>query len=148
MRVRSLSRFIDSNLTLAALQIVMESGQAPRGFIHHSDRGVQYASGEYVETLESAGVRISTSAKGNPYDDAKAESFFKTSKQDELRLKRYERFEEAGTNIGCFIDNVYNQKWLQWGNNWYHAVTLTALHWLEVTEAKNNAGYIKSMQGL
>ncbi len=67
----ALSRFIDSRLTLAALQMAIESREPASGFIHHSDRGVQYASGEYIEVLELAGARISMSAKGNPYDNAK-----------------------------------------------------------------------------
>ncbi len=105
-----LSRFIDTKLTLAALRMAIESRQPPRGFIHHSDRGVQYASGEYIEVLKSAGARISMSAKGNPYDNAKAESFFKTLKREEVRLNSYQTFEEARSNIGHFIKDVYNQK--------------------------------------
>ncbi len=78
----SLSRFIDTKLTLQALEMALETRKPGKGFIHHSDRGVQYASSEYIETLESAGARISMSAKGNPYDNAKAESFFKTLKRE------------------------------------------------------------------
>ncbi len=71
---------------------------------------MQYASGEYVERLEGAGARISMSAVGNPYDNAKAESFFKTLKAVEVRLNSYQTFEEADANIGHFIEDVYNQK--------------------------------------
>ncbi len=106
----ALSRFIDTKLTLAALQMAIESRQPPPGFIHHSDRGVQYASGEYVAELERVGARISMSGKGNPYDNAKAESFFKTLKREEVRLNSYQTFEEAEHNIGHFIEDVYNQK--------------------------------------
>ncbi len=106
----ALSRFIDTRLTLAAPQMAIASRKPPSGFIHHSDRGVQYASGEYVETLESAEARMSMSAKGNPYDNAKAESFFKTLKREEVRLNSYRTFEEARRNIGHFIEDVYNQK--------------------------------------
>jgi len=106
----ALSRFIDTRLTLAALQMAIESRQPPPGFIHHSDRGVQYASGGYIGVLESAGARISMSAKGNPYDNAKAESFFRTLKREEVRLNSYRTFEEARSNISHFIEDVYNQK--------------------------------------
>ena len=105
-----LSRFIDTQLTLAALRMALSERQPPRGFIHHSDRGVQYASGEYVEALEHAGARTSMAARGNPYDNAKAESFFKTLKREEVYLKEYRTFEEAENNIRHFIEDVYNQK--------------------------------------
>ncbi len=106
----ALSRFIDTRLTLAALRMALERRQSPRGFIHHSDRGVQYASGEYIEVLESARARISMSGKGNPYDNAKAESFFKTLKTEEVYLKEYRTIEDADANIGRFIEDVYNRK--------------------------------------
>ncbi len=76
----------------------------------HSDRGVQYASYAYTERLVSAGVQISMSAKGNASDNAKAERFFKTVKQEEVYLKEYQTFEEASANIGRFIEDVYNTK--------------------------------------
>ena len=106
----SLSRFIDTKLTLQALAMALETRKPDKGFIHHSDRGVQYASSEYIETLESAGARVSMSAKGNPYDNAKAESFFKTLKREEVYLKEYRTFEDAEVNLGYFIEDVYNQK--------------------------------------
>jgi putative transposase len=80
------------------------------GLIHHSDQGVQYASGEYVTRLESLGARISMAAVGNPYENAKAESFFRTLKMEEVYLKDYRTFEEAQQNIGEFIEEVYNKK--------------------------------------
>ncbi len=75
----ALSRCIDPKLTLAALEMALSGRRPPRGCIHHSDRGVQYASGEYVQQLQSAGARISMSGKGNPYDNAKAESVMSRS---------------------------------------------------------------------
>jgi transposase InsO family protein len=80
------------------------------GLIHHSDRGVQYASTAYVERLLSVQASISMSAVGNPYDNAKAESFFKTLKHEEVYLQQYQTFEEAQANIGQFIEDVYNTK--------------------------------------
>jgi putative transposase len=104
----ALSRWIDTRLTLAALDMALiRRGPLP-GFIHHSDRGVQYAAGEYVARLEAAGAQISMSAASNPYDNAKAESFFKTLKREEVYLKDYRTFEEAEANLERFIEAVYN----------------------------------------
>jgi putative transposase len=105
-----LSRTIDTQLTLAALNQAVAQRQPPIGLIHHSDRGVQYASTAYVECLTSIGAHISMSAKGNPYDNAKAESFFKTLKREEVYLNQYETFADAESQIGHFIDDVYNLK--------------------------------------
>lgn len=77
-----LSRTIDTHLTLAALDHAITLRQPAAGLIHHSDRGVQYASAAYIERLLSIGAQVSMSAKGNPYDNAKAESFFKTLKRE------------------------------------------------------------------
>jgi len=71
---------------------------------------VQYAAGEYVARLETAGAQISMSAAGNPYDNAKAESFFKTLKREEVYLKEHRTFEEAEANLERFIEAVYNTK--------------------------------------
>lgn len=105
-----LSRRIDTHLTLAALNRAIETRQPTSGLIHHSDRGVQYASAAYVKRLESIGALVSMSAKGNPYDNAKAESFFKTLKREEVYLKDYETYGDAEANLAHFIDAVYNEK--------------------------------------
>lgn len=105
-----LSRTIDTQLTLAALNHAIALRQPAAGLIHHSDRGVQYASAGYVERLIGIGAHVSMSAKGNPYDNAKAESFFKTLKREEVYLNHYETFADAKGQIGRFIDDVYNQK--------------------------------------
>ncbi len=78
--------------------------------IHHSDRGVQYASHKYIEQLQAIGVQISMSAVGNPYDNAKAESFFKTLKQEEVYLQEYYSFADTEQNLTTFIEKVYNEK--------------------------------------
>ena len=106
----ALSRWIDTRLTLAALDMALVRRRPASGCIHHSDRGVQYAAGEYVAHLEAAGAQISMSAVGNPYDNAKAESFFKTLKREEVYLKEYRTFEEAEANLERFIEAVYNTK--------------------------------------
>lgn len=105
-----LSRAIDTGLTLAALDRALAARRPPPGLIHHSDQGVQYASAAYVARLEGAGARISMAAVGNPYENAQAESFFKTLKREEVYLKEYRTFAEAQANLARFIDDVYNTK--------------------------------------
>jgi len=105
-----LSRDIDTALTLRALEMALLRRQPRPGLVHHSDRGVQYASSAYVERLIAAGAQISMSRRGNPYDNAKAESFFKTLKSEEVYLKEYQNFHEAQQSIGPFIEAVYNRK--------------------------------------
>jgi len=104
------SRQIDTRLTLAALEMALATRQPPPGLIHHSDRGVQYASTEYVARLEQVQARMSMSATGNPYDNAKAESFFKTLKHEEVYLNEYQTLADAQGHLGQFIEDVYNTK--------------------------------------
>lgn len=107
-----LSRRIDAKLALAALNMAIAERTA-LGFdqlIHHSDRGVQYASKEYVHRLQGLGINISMTESGNPRENAFAESFMKTLKVEEVYLKEYETFEEAHSNIKQFIEVVYNAK--------------------------------------
>jgi putative transposase len=84
-----LSPWIDTRLTLSALERALCERRPEPGLIHHSDQGVQYASAEYVAVLEEAGARISMASVGNPYENAKAESFFRTLKMEEVYLKDY-----------------------------------------------------------
>ncbi len=106
----TLSSHIDAVLSLRALTMALESRRPPGGLVHHSDQGVQYACQDYVATLVSQNVTISMSRKGNPYDNAKAESFIKTLKAEEVYLNEYETLHDAATNIDHFISVVYNQK--------------------------------------
>jgi putative transposase len=105
-----LSRQIDTCLTLSALEMALSSRQPDPGMIHHSDQGVQYASSEYVLRLQEIGAQISMASVGNPYENAKAESFFRTLKMEEVYIKDYRDFEEAEENIAQFIEEVYNEK--------------------------------------
>jgi len=107
-----LGRHIDTQLTLSALDQALKHRWNPDlpGIIHHSDRGVQYASNLYVDRLKEHNFRISMSRKGNPYDNAFVESFIKTLKYEEVYLNEYETFSDALENIGRFIDDVYNKK--------------------------------------
>ena len=104
-----MSRDIDTRLTLAALNNAVAARRPRAGLIHHPDRGVQYASGEYVARLSEIGACPSMSKAGCPYDRARAGSFFKTLKE-EVYLGQYHNFEEARTNLGAFLDDVYNVK--------------------------------------
>jgi transposase InsO family protein len=126
-----LSRSIDTRLTCSALEMALAARRPAVGLIHHSDQGVQYASLEYVERLEEAGSRISMAAVGNPYENAKAESFFRTLKLEEVYLKDYRHFEEAEQNIGQFIEEVYNEKRLHSSLGYLPPVEFEALHVLK-----------------
>jgi putative transposase len=101
------------------------------GLIHHSDQGVQYASAEYVERLEKAGAQISMASVGDPYENAKAESFFRTLKLEEVYIKDYRDFEEAQENIGEFIEEVYNEKRLHSSLGYLPPVEFEAIHALK-----------------
>lgn len=106
----ALSEQINAELTLAGLRMALAERGAVNGCIHHSDRGVQYACHAYVEELEAAGMRISMARKGNPYDNAAAESFMKTLKYEEVYLWDYHSLEDVKHRIPYFLQQVYNQK--------------------------------------
>lgn len=108
----SLGREINTPLVIEALSmaIIQRKHIGFSNLIHHSDRGVQYASEEYVKMLNAHGIKISMSRSGNPYDNAFAESFNKTLKVEEVYINEYETFEEAYKNIKHFIELVYNKK--------------------------------------
>jgi putative transposase len=106
----ALSEHIDAQLTLTALRVALDDRGLVEGCIHHSDRGVQYACHAYVEELEAAKIRISMARKGNPYDNAAAESFMKTLKCEEVYLWDYHNVEDVKRRIPYFLQEVYNQK--------------------------------------
>jgi putative transposase len=106
----ALSRWIDTALALQALDRALATREVAAGLVHHSDQGVQYASTAYVARLAERGIAISMAAKGNPYENARAESFFKTLKREEVYLKEYADFADAEANLGRFIEDVYNAK--------------------------------------
>ena len=106
----AISRRIDTELCLKALQSALATRPPPPGCLHHSDRGVQYASHAYVDLLEEAGMAISMSRTGNPYDNAHMESFFKTLKYEEVHLANYETYEDVIERLPHFIEEVYNKK--------------------------------------
>jgi putative transposase len=105
-----LSRNIDTQLSLKALHMALQRRNPPPGVIHHSDQGVQYAADDYVDTLNSHGFQISMARKGNPYDNAVAESFLKTLKTEEVYLWEYQTLADVEKRVPYFIEQVYNRK--------------------------------------
>jgi len=99
-----------AELALGALNRALADRSIEPGIVHHSDRGVQYCCLAYVEKLQAHGFVISMSRTGNPYDNAKAESFMKTLKTEEVYLQQYRDQEEARVSIQRFIEEVYNRK--------------------------------------
>jgi putative transposase len=106
----ALPKRLDTKLALGALHMAIGDRHPQPSCIHHSDRGVQYASGEYVKELKSYNFQISMSRKGNPYDNAYAESLIKTLKSEEVELWEYRTMEDVQERIPYFIEDVYNQK--------------------------------------
>jgi len=106
----SISKRIDSELTLNALKMAVARRKPPCGVVHHSDRGVQYLCDIYVDYLRENGFILSCSRKGNPYDNAFVESFMKTLKENEVYLFNYETFLDVVERLPHFIDEVYNKK--------------------------------------
>ena len=106
----ALDRTLETDLTLTALRMALSRRSVGPGLVHHSDRGVQYASHEYTELLHSQGIQISMSRKGNPWDNAACESFMKTLKYEEVYRNEYRDLAEARAAIGQFLERIYNRK--------------------------------------
>ena len=106
----ALDRNLDDELTLTALRMALANRVLLPGLVHHSDRGSQYASRDYIELLKANQIRISMSRPGNPWDNAACESFMKTLKYEEVYRNEYRDLVEARASIGEFLEKVYNQK--------------------------------------
>ncbi len=104
----NLDRTLEDSLTLAALRMALQQRQVQPGLVHHSDRGVQYASGDYTKLLLDQKIRISMSRKGNPYDNARCESFLKTLKYEEVYRTEYRDLVDARSRLREFIEKIYN----------------------------------------
>jgi transposase InsO family protein len=125
---------METSLTLAALTMALTERRPATGLIHHSDQGVQYASGDYVAALERHRIRISMSRRGNPWDNARCESFMKTLKAEEVYRSDYRNLAEARTRISDFLDQIYNQKRLHSALGYRPPVEFERLHIPVVTE--------------
>jgi transposase InsO family protein len=101
---------LDGSLTLTALRMALRDRPVRPGLVHHSDRGVQYANGDYTDLLKDNGIDISMSRKANPWDNAACESFMKTLKYEEVYRTEYRNMLHARAAIGEFLEKVYNEK--------------------------------------
>ena len=106
----ALDRTLGNRLAISALERAIGQRRPRPGLVHHSDRGLQYARGEYVAVLEKFGIVASMSRPANPYDNASCESFMKTLKREEIYANRYENLEQLRTNIEEFIEQYYNRQ--------------------------------------
>jgi putative transposase len=106
----ALQRSLEAALVLEALRMALRQRHPAPGLVHHSDRGVQYASRDYTQVVEQHGIRISMSRRGNVYDNATAESFIKTLKYEEVYRSEYRNLEEAKASMKEFLEKIYNQK--------------------------------------
>jgi transposase InsO family protein len=127
----ALGRTLRAELALSALTMALRQRNPPAGLVHHSDRGVQYASHEYSGLLAARQIRISMSRKGNPYDNAACESFMKTLKYEEVYRTEYRDLADAYAQIGVFLERIYNQQRLH-----------SALGYLPPAEFEHNGGAI------
>lgn len=105
----ALDRTLTARLAIAALQQALAARRPAAGLVHHSDRGIQYACGEYVSLLSQHALIPSMSRPANPYDNASCESFMKTLKREEIQANEYRDLEHLLENVAGFIDNYYNR---------------------------------------
>lgn len=106
----ALQRSLEAALGLEALRMALKKRHPRPGLVHHSDRGVQYASKDYTGELDEHGIRVSMSRRGNVFDNAMAESFIKTLKYEEVYRTEYRDLAEAKASIKEFLEKIYNQK--------------------------------------
>jgi putative transposase len=106
----ALDRTLAARLAVTALQRAIAARQPKPGLVHHSDRGIQYASADYVAVLNEHQMTPSMSRPANPYDNATCESFMKTLKQEEIYCREYRDLEDLETHLEEFLDRYYNQR--------------------------------------
>ena len=106
----ALDQSVEDELTLTALRMALEARRPSPGLVHHSDRGSQYASGDYTDLLKAHGCQISMSHKASPWENGGCESWMKTLKSEEVYRQEYRSLAEARGCIERFIKEVYNQK--------------------------------------
>jgi putative transposase len=104
-----LGRSLETKLALEALEAAIVNRHPQPGLVHHSDRGTQYASNEYVKRLEDCGAHLSMSRPASPWENGKCESFIKTLKREEIDARRYASFAELRQHVEEFMEQVYNR---------------------------------------
>jgi putative transposase len=127
----ALGRTLEAELAVSALRMALVERKPQPGLVHHSDRGVQYASLSYTELLKQHQAKISMSRRGNPYDNAACESFMKTLKYEEVYRTEYRDLTEARASLALFLEQVYNQTRLH-----------SALGYLPPAEFEQNGGAV------
>lgn len=106
-----LGRTLHAGLATKALKMALNDRTWQSGvLIHHSDRGVQYASRDYTSLLVEHEIRVSMSRRGSPYENARAERFMRTLKEEEVQGRNYENVEDAKRRIGQFLEETYNRQ--------------------------------------
>jgi putative transposase len=123
---------LEAGLALSALRMALRQRRPEPGLVHHSDRGVQYASHDYTGLLKEHKIEISMSRKANPYDNAACESFMKTLKYEEVYRTEYRDLADVYAQIGEFLERVYNHQRLH-----------SALGYLPPAEFEQNSGSIQ-----
>ena len=133
----ALNRSLRSTVAVDALQQAIENRNPLPGLVHHSDRGVQYASHDYTELLRRHGATCSMSRAGNPYDNARCESFLKTLKQEEIYCREYKDLDDLRHHSSAFIDEYYNRQRL------HSALSYLSPEAFEATATGSDAGAAK-----
>lgn len=105
----AIGRTLAAKLPIETLKMAIGSRNT-NDLVHHSDKGIQYCSYEYVKLLESSGIKISMTAKASQYENANIESFFRTLKVEEVYLWEYETYRDVVERVPYFIEGVYNRK--------------------------------------
>lgn len=106
----SMRSSLNRALVIDALVMAIKARHPPKGLLHHSDRGSQYASQEYRQLLNQTGMIASMSRKGNCYDNAPTESFFASLKRELVYHRRYQSRAQAKQDIFQYIEIWYNRK--------------------------------------
>ena len=136
-----------ASLAMAALKMALEARRPqPGSLVHHSDRGVQYACGDYTDILDAHGIAASMSRVGNPYDNAKAESFMKTLKQEEVDGSALSRCRTRASAIGAFLEDVYNRQRLHSALDYRSPVEFEAQ--IPRQDSRHRAGRQEGFQGM
>ncbi len=135
----NLSRWLDQSLTLVALQRAL-SAHVP--YIHHSDQGVQYAANDYVDLLNKHEVLISMAARGAPEENPYAERLIRTIKEEEVYLSDYENFTDAMSQIGHFMDEVYQMKRIHSSLGYLTPIEFEELYWQSQAEQMSSLAIV------